>query len=159
MYIVNKIHFVVISCLLSFLGFSPHTYLLLPLRHYFLLHWPYLRYHIGGFGAAAGNSEEIGLYNWTRIENTHEDVSSVATASSSTTSTSGSSSSLSSSSVSGGSGSSGASGAIQSVPVLSTILSGLDKFTEYEVVVQAYNQLGEGPTSSSSIAATLEDGK
>ncbi|XP_034252481.1 Down syndrome cell adhesion molecule-like protein Dscam2 [Thrips palmi] len=36
-------------------------------------------------------------------------------------------------------------------------LSGLDKFTQYQVVVQAFNTRGEGPQSPVVIAQTLED--
>lgn len=38
-------------------------------------------------------------------------------------------------------------------------LSGLDKYTQYQVVVQAFNTRGEGPQSPVVIAQTLEDGK
>jgi hypothetical protein len=38
-------------------------------------------------------------------------------------------------------------------------LQSLDKFTSYQVVVQAYNSQGEGPASTSVVATTLEDGE
>lgn len=39
------------------------------------------------------------------------------------------------------------------------LLSGLSKFTRYSVVVQAYNEVGQGPLSEPVSAQTLEDGK
>jgi hypothetical protein len=43
--------------------------------------------------------------------------------------------------------------------VLSTTLAGLDKFTEYEVVISAYNEQGQGPSTQSFVVVTMEDGK
>ena len=39
------------------------------------------------------------------------------------------------------------------------LLGGLDKFTQYLVVVQAFNQVGPGPLSEPVAAQTMEDGK
>ena len=39
------------------------------------------------------------------------------------------------------------------------VLKNLQKYTRYLVVVQAFNQVGEGPFSEASAAQTLEDGK
>lgn len=39
------------------------------------------------------------------------------------------------------------------------ILKNLQKYTRYLVVVQAFNQVGEGPFSEPITAQTLEDGK
>lgn len=39
------------------------------------------------------------------------------------------------------------------------ILKHLLKYTRYLVIVQAFNQVGEGPFSEPAIAQTLEDGK
>lgn len=39
------------------------------------------------------------------------------------------------------------------------ILKNLLKYTRYLVIVQAFNQVGEGPFSEPAIAQTLEDGK
>ena len=39
------------------------------------------------------------------------------------------------------------------------VLQGLDKFTSYQVVVQAYNKQGLGPASTAAVATTTEDGK
>lgn len=39
------------------------------------------------------------------------------------------------------------------------ILSGLNKFSRYTVVIQAFNQIGVGPLSEPTSAQTLEDGK
>ena len=38
-----------------------------------------------------------------------------------------------------------------------TSLTDLKKFTKYSIVVQAYNALGPGPTSSEVLSVTLED--
>jgi hypothetical protein len=38
-------------------------------------------------------------------------------------------------------------------------LSGLEKFTKYNVTVQAFNAKGDGPNSDALIVQTLEDGK
>jgi hypothetical protein len=38
-------------------------------------------------------------------------------------------------------------------------LQSLAKFTSYQVVVQAFNTQGDGPTSTSMVATTLEDGE
>jgi hypothetical protein len=38
-------------------------------------------------------------------------------------------------------------------------LSGLDKFTKYSVIVQAFNNRGDGPSSDPVIVQTLEDGE
>lgn len=39
------------------------------------------------------------------------------------------------------------------------VLQTLEKFTSYQIVIQAYNQQGLGPASEASLATTLEDGK
>lgn len=39
------------------------------------------------------------------------------------------------------------------------LLSGLSKFTRYSIVVQAYNEVGQGPLSEPVSAQTLEDGR
>lgn len=39
------------------------------------------------------------------------------------------------------------------------ILKNLQKYTRYLVVVQAFNQVGEGPFSEPITAQTLEDGE
>ena len=39
------------------------------------------------------------------------------------------------------------------------LLGGLGKFTQYLVVVQAFNQVGPGPLSEPAAAQTMEDGK
>ena len=39
------------------------------------------------------------------------------------------------------------------------VLQGLEKFTSYQVVLQAYNKEGIGPASTASVATTMEDGK
>lgn len=39
------------------------------------------------------------------------------------------------------------------------LLSGLHKFARYNVVVQAFNQVGPGPLSEPASAQTMEDGK
>ena len=41
----------------------------------------------------------------------------------------------------------------------STVVTGLEKFTEYEFKVCVFSSVGRGPKSSSKIARTLEDGK
>ena len=41
----------------------------------------------------------------------------------------------------------------------STVVTGLKKYTRYEVVAKAFNNRGAGPLSPPVIAATLEDGK
>lgn len=41
----------------------------------------------------------------------------------------------------------------------STVLSGLSKYRQYGVVVQAYNPKGAGPLSTEVVAQTLEDGE
>lgn len=38
-------------------------------------------------------------------------------------------------------------------------LSGLEKFTKYSVIVQAFNSRGDGPSSDPVIVQTLEDGE
>lgn len=38
-------------------------------------------------------------------------------------------------------------------------LTNLKKFTQYSVVVQAYNTLGQGPMTPEVVATTLQDGK
>ena len=43
--------------------------------------------------------------------------------------------------------------------VFSTVVTGLEKFTEYEFKVCIFSSVGCGPKSSSKIARTLEDGK
>ncbi len=39
------------------------------------------------------------------------------------------------------------------------VLKNLQKYTSYAVVVQAYNQVGEGPFSEPVTTQTLEDGE
>lgn len=39
------------------------------------------------------------------------------------------------------------------------VLTGLNKFTKYAVVIQAFNQVGLGPLSEPIVTQTLEDGK
>lgn len=39
------------------------------------------------------------------------------------------------------------------------VLQGLQKFTSYQVEVQAYNKQGLGPASDASVATTMEDGR
>ena len=39
------------------------------------------------------------------------------------------------------------------------VLQGLQKFTSYQVVAQAYNKQGLGPSSDAAVATTMEDGK
>lgn len=39
------------------------------------------------------------------------------------------------------------------------ILSGLLKYTRYSLVVQAFNQVGQGPLSEAVTAQTMEDGE
>ena len=41
----------------------------------------------------------------------------------------------------------------------STVITGLKKYTRYEVVVKAYNNRGSGPLSQEVVATTLEDGE
>ena len=41
----------------------------------------------------------------------------------------------------------------------STVVTGLEKFTEYEFKVWAFSSVADGPKSSSKVARTLEDGK
>ena len=41
---------------------------------------------------------------------------------------------------------------------LSLVLRGLEKFTEYEVRVQAFNNKGRGPNSTQIVGTTREDG-
>ena len=48
---------------------------------------------------------------------------------------------------------------INSVSVLSKTVTGLDKFTEYELQVLAFTSVGDGPKSSVKIVRTKEDGK
>ena len=38
------------------------------------------------------------------------------------------------------------------------LLSGLLKYTRYNIVIQAFNQVGSGPLSEPATAQTLEDG-
>lgn len=38
------------------------------------------------------------------------------------------------------------------------LLNGLLKYTRYNIVIQAYNQVGSGPLSEPTTAQTLEDG-
>lgn len=40
-----------------------------------------------------------------------------------------------------------------------TILVGLERFTSYSIIVQAYNTRGPGPSSHPVTASTMEDGK
>jgi hypothetical protein len=40
-----------------------------------------------------------------------------------------------------------------------SLLGGLSKFTQYLVVVQAFNQVGPGPLSDPVAVQTMEDGK
>ncbi|XP_035706801.1 Down syndrome cell adhesion molecule-like protein Dscam2 isoform X3 [Folsomia candida] len=44
-----------------------------------------------------------------------------------------------------------------STSLLSANLAGLDKFTEYEVVISAFNEQGQGPPTQSFMVTTLED--
>lgn len=46
-----------------------------------------------------------------------------------------------------------------STSLLSANLAGLDKFTEYEVVISAFNEQGQGPPTQSFMVTTLEDGE
>ena len=39
------------------------------------------------------------------------------------------------------------------------VIDGLDKFTQYVVHIQAYNDQGAGPRSDAMVVFTLEDGK
>lgn len=39
------------------------------------------------------------------------------------------------------------------------VLKNLQKYTRYLVIIQAFNQMGEGPFSEPVAAQTLEDGK
>ncbi len=42
---------------------------------------------------------------------------------------------------------------------LTTSVTGLDKYTEYEFQVLAFTSVGDGPKSSIKVARTKEDGK
>ena len=42
---------------------------------------------------------------------------------------------------------------------LTTVVTGLDKYTEYEFQVLAYTSGGDGPKSCGEVERTLEDGK
>ena len=42
---------------------------------------------------------------------------------------------------------------------LTTVVTGLDKYTEYEFQVLAYTSGGDGPKSCVEVERTLEDGK
>ena len=46
-----------------------------------------------------------------------------------------------------------------SEPSHAFLLTNLNKFTSYQVVIQGANSQGEGPPSTSVVATTLEDGK
>ena len=48
---------------------------------------------------------------------------------------------------------------IASGSVLSKTVTGLDKFTEYELQVLAFTSVGDGPNSSVKVVRTKEDGK
>lgn len=48
---------------------------------------------------------------------------------------------------------------VASEDILSLIIKGLDKFTEYEIYVQAFNSKGRSPNSTLIVAVTREDGK
>ena len=39
------------------------------------------------------------------------------------------------------------------------VVSGLDKYTEYEIQVLAFTSVGDGPKSSVKVERTKEDGK
>ena len=44
-------------------------------------------------------------------------------------------------------------------PVLETVLNGLEKYVQYSINVSALTSAGEGPSSSSILVRTAEDGK
>ena len=46
-----------------------------------------------------------------------------------------------------------------SEPLQEWVVDGLDKYSEYEFIVQAYNVIGPGPLSDPITAITLEDGQ
>ena len=46
-----------------------------------------------------------------------------------------------------------------SEPSHAFLLTGLGKFTSYQVVIQGLNSQGEGPPSTSVVATTMEDGE
>ena len=48
---------------------------------------------------------------------------------------------------------------IRDEDVQQTIISNLTPFTKYEVMVNPFNKIGPGPTSSKNIVSTLEGGK
>ena len=43
--------------------------------------------------------------------------------------------------------------------ILTKDVTGLEKYTEYEFQVLAFNSVGDGPTSSVEVERTKEDGK
>ena len=48
---------------------------------------------------------------------------------------------------------------INSGSTLKKVVSGLDKYTEYEFEVLAFTSVGDGPKSSVESERTMEDGK
>lgn len=48
---------------------------------------------------------------------------------------------------------------VNSGSTLTKVVSGLDKYTEYEFQVLAFTSKGDGPRSSTKIKRTMEDGK
>ena len=48
---------------------------------------------------------------------------------------------------------------IRNESVGTVVVTGLDKYTEYEFQVLAFTSVGDGPKSSAEVARTKEDGK
>ena len=48
---------------------------------------------------------------------------------------------------------------IESASILTKTITGLDKFSEYELQVLAFTSVGDGPNSSVKVVRTKEDGK
>ena len=48
---------------------------------------------------------------------------------------------------------------IESASILTKTITGLDKFSEYELQVLAFTSFGDGPKSSVKVVKTKEDGK
>ena len=48
---------------------------------------------------------------------------------------------------------------IDNAKILTKTVTGLDKFTEYELQVLAFTSVGDGPKSSVKVVRTKEDGK
>ena len=48
---------------------------------------------------------------------------------------------------------------IRNESVDTVVVTGLDKYTEYEFQVLAFTSVGDGPKSSAEVARTKEDGK